>query len=275
MKAFIAGASGALGCRVLQRLVAAGHEVTGLTRSASKATDLRAAGTRPAVGDLLDSGRMRDLVAEASPEVVFQLVNALPDRGPRRFGDLDATNRLRDEGTGILLDAAVGGGATRFVAESVIFSYGYGDLGTEPLSEDAALQRRAPVADGQPALDAMHRQEEQVLQASADRRIEGIVLRVGAYYGPVPHMEPFVKLLRRRLLPMPSRDRGRMSFVHIDDAADAVVLAAEHGRPGNIYNVVDDEPVSLSELADTLAAALGRNGRCGFRLVCSSWVGAM
>lgn len=255
MKAFIAGATGALGSRVLQRLVAAGHEVVSLTRSDAGARAIAALGGASVVGDLSDRPCMRQLVAAAAPDVVLQLVNALPSGGPRRFSDLDATNRLRDEGTATLLDAAVAGGATRFVAESVIFSYGYGDLGLEPLSEQAPVQQRAPVAAAQPALDAMHRQEEQVLQA-ADDGIDGIVLRIGAYYGPVPSMGLLVKMLRRRLVPVPSGDRGRLSFIHSDDAADAVVLAAHHGRPGGIYNVVDDEPVSLRDFVHTLAMAL-------------------
>lgn len=256
MKAFIAGATGALGSRVLQRLVAAGHEVVGLTRSDADTGAIAAVGGTPVVGDLLDRPCMRQLVAAAAPDVVLQLVNALPSSGPRRFSDLDATNRLRDEGTASLVDAAVAGGARRFVAESVIFSYGYGDLGLDPLSEQAPVQQRAPVAAAQPALDAMHRQEEQVL-AAADAEIEGLILRIGAYYGPVPSMDLLVNMLRRRLVPVASGDGGRLSFIHIDDAADAVLLAAHAGRPGGIYNVVDDEPVSLRDFVDTLAMALG------------------
>ncbi len=257
MKVFIAGANGALGTRVLQRLVASGHDVVGLTRSAAGARSITDLGAAAVVGDLLDAERMRDVVAQASPEIVFELVNALPPQGPRRFSDLDATNRLRAEGTAVLLSAAIAAGARRFVAESVIFAYGYGDLGTAPLTEDAPVQRRSPVPAGQPALDAMHRQEEQVLTASAAGDIEGIVLRVGAYYGPVPSTAFFVQMLRRRLLPVPSGDGPLLSFIHIDDAADAVVLAAERGRPGNIYNVVDDEPASLATLLDALAEAAG------------------
>lgn len=257
MKAFIAGATGALGMRVTQRLVTAGHDVVGLTRSDDGASAVRSAGAVAVIGDLLDAPRMQALVAEAAPDVVFELVNALPPSGPRRFGDLEATNRLRDQGTAILLEAAVAAGAARFIAESVIFAYGYGDLGSAPLTEETPVQRRAPVAAGQPALDAMHRQEEQVLQASAAGSIDGVVLRVGTYYGAVPSSDFFVRLVRRRLLPVPSSGGGRLSFVHIDDAADAVVLAAQHGRAGTIYNVVGDQAASLGEFADALADSVG------------------
>ena len=257
MKAFIAGATGALGTRVAQRLVAGGHEVVGLTRTGAGAEEIRELGATPVIGDLLDAPRMDAVVREAAPDVVFETVNALPPGGPRRFQDLDATNRLRDQGTGVLLRAAIAAGARRFIAESVIFAYGYGDLGSTPLPEETPVQRRSPVAAGQPALDAMHRQEQQVLEASASGAIEGIVLRVGTYYGPVPSTEFFAGLLRRRLLPVPSREGGRLSFVHIDDAAAAVVLAAERGRPGSIYNVVGDQAASLGEFADTLADVIG------------------
>lgn len=257
MKAFVAGATGALGQRVARRLVLAGHEVVGMTRSAGGAAVIRGLGATPVIGDLLDAGFSTQALADTRPDVVFELVNALPKRGPQRFSDLDQTNRLRDEGTRILLHAAIACDATRFVAESVIFSYGYGDLGSEPLTEATPVQQVAPVAAGQRALDAMHLQEQQVLQASAEKKIEGIVLRVGGYYGPVPSMDSYAALLRRRLLPVPKSEGGRLSLIHIDDAANAVVLAAEHGRPGNIYNIVDDEPTSIGDLLDALAAGIG------------------
>ena len=257
MKAFVAGATGTLGARVVRRLLAAGHDVVGLSRSVDGARAIEGTGATAVIGDALDPARMRELMAAAAPDIVFQLVNALPARGPRRFKDLEATNRLRDHGTASLLDAAVAAGARRFVAEAVIFSYGFGDLGGTPLTEAAPVQEQAPVPAGQPALDAMHRQEEQVLRASATGAIEGIVLRVGGYYGPTPSTDMFATMLRRRMLPVPSGREGLMSFVHIDDAADAVVLAAEDGRPGQLYNVVDDEPVSLQRFVDALAAALG------------------
>lgn len=257
MRVLVAGALGALGARVIPRLVARGNEVVGVTRSEARRESIERLGAMVAIADALDASAIKGAVAAAQPDAVLELLNALPKRGPVRYSDLDATNVLRDKGTKNLLEASLSSGVKRFVAESVIFSYGYGDLGDKRLSEDDPVQQHAPVAAAQAALDGMHSQERQVVEAGRGRAIEGIALRVGGYYGPGVGLTEFMgKMVKRRMLPLPGGGRGVIPWIHIDDAADAVVAALDRGRPGEIYNVVDDEPVEFGEFVREMARVL-------------------
>ena len=257
MRILIAGASGELGGATAELLIAGGHEVHGLTRSAARSSDLERRGIVPVVGDLLDPTATRAAVEQVRPDAVVQVPIALPERGPLRVRDLTATNRLRTLGTRHLLDASVAVGVRRYVAESIVAIYGYGDVGGKELDEGSPTAQMAPLRDLQPALDAIHAQEAMVLEVARAGRIDGIVVRLGFYYGAgVGSTRFMVKLLRRGVMPV-TRRPGAMPWVELSDAAAGVVAALEHGRSGETYNIVGDRSAGLPDLARELAAQLG------------------
>ncbi|MEA2408091.1 MAG: hypothetical protein QOE69_2210 [Thermoleophilaceae bacterium] len=254
MRVFVAGASGAIGRPLLPKLVAAGHEVTGMTRSEERAAQVRDAGAEAAVVDVFDRDALHAAMREAAPEVVVHQLTALPERMDFRKEDLyTATNRLRTEGTRNLLDGARAAGARRFVSQSIAFAYR--NDGSRVKAEDDPLLESAPgpFEGGVTALDQM---EGAVLAADG---LDGLVLRYGFFYGPGTHYGSdgsIVADVRRRRMPIVGRGTGVFSFIHVDDAADATLAAVERGAPG-IYNVTDDEPAALHEWVPVLAEAAG------------------
>ena len=257
MKVFVAGSTGSLGAPLVKALVSEGHEVFGLTRSESKRPELERGGARAVIGDVLDETAMKNLVAEVAPDALVQILNALPEGGPRRFSDLDKTNVLRTTGTHNLVAAASDAGVKRYIVESMIFGYG-GSPKRQPFTEEAPFAGRSPVPELQPALDALGSLEEQVLTASRDGHLEGIVLRFGLFYGPTAGSSKLMaKLLKRRLLPLPGGGTNRISLIHLDDAAAAIVAALHSGEPGGVYNITDDEPVSMRDYLGEVARAVG------------------
>jgi 2-alkyl-3-oxoalkanoate reductase len=255
MRVFVAGASGAIGRPLISQLVAAGHEVTGTTRSDSKAESIRAAGARPAVCDALDAASLRAAVTEAAPEVVVHQMTALPQRfNPRDKAVYEATNRVRGEGTRNLLDAARAAGARRVVSQSIAFGYAPGPR-PDVKDEDAplALDAPPPFGDGLRVLEEMERSV-----VGADD-LEGVVLRYGWFYGPGTYYADdgsTASDVRRRRFPVIGRGTGLFSFIHVDDAASATVAAVERGAPG-VYNVVDDEPAPMRDWLPAYAEAIG------------------
>jgi nucleoside-diphosphate-sugar epimerase len=255
---FVAGATGAVGMPIVRQLVMRGHEVVGLTRHEAKRAMLDGLGARAAVGDALDREALTDLIGRYHPEAVVHVLTALPKRGPFRLSELEATNVLRTRGTVNLLAGAVASGARRFVAESIVLVYGANRARSKPFTEDAPIVKSAALSGFQPSLDALRFLEEQVLGMSGEGEVEGVVLRYGFFYGPgVGSTEYAMKMLRRRMLPLPGRGKGVGSWVHVEDAASATVAAVERGRPGHVYNVVDDEPVSFREFMTALSRASG------------------
>jgi nucleoside-diphosphate-sugar epimerase len=253
MKVFVAGASGALGPHAVRALVAAGHEVTAMTRTASKRRAVEQLGATPALADVLDAGAVRDRLLEAKPEVVVDLVTALPKGGPRRVRDLEPTNIVRTEGARNLMAAARAAGARRYVAESYLLIYGYGDHGGRELDEDAPpAPRRGASRAYQRPIDALATKERTTLASG----LEGVVLRFASYYGPGAGTEELVRLLKGRRLPI-VHSSSFTSWIQVEDAAQAVVAAVERGRPGAVYNVADDEPVTLAQFLMTLAELVG------------------
>jgi nucleoside-diphosphate-sugar epimerase len=218
-RVFVAGASGAVGRRLVPLLLAAGHEVTGTTRSPEAAERLRAVGVTPAVLDVFDEDALTSAVATARPDVVVHqltdLAGSTADNYPQER--LVSTARLRTQATPVLVRAALAAGARRFIAQSSAMLYA---PGAEPHTEDDPL-----VAPGTsivlPGIVAL---ERAVVEAP---RIEGVILRYGLLYGPGT--------------PTDGPD-GRVN-VHVDAAARAAALAVDHGPPG-VYNIVDDGPVS-------------------------------
>ena len=253
MRVFLAGATGVIGRRLLGLLISEGHEVTGMTRSAQRAESLRARGAQPVVADALDAGAVRAAVMQARPEAVIHQLTSLPARiEPRKMRrDFELNDRLRSEGTRILVDAAQAAGAERILAQSIAFAYAPGPPGTVH-SEGDPLHLDAPEPFRRSAL-ALRDLEQTAGQAG------GIVLRYGYFYGSgsaISREGSMAEDLARRRLPIIGSGGGVWSFIHVDDAAAATVAALERGRPG-AYNIVDDEPARVADWVPALAEALG------------------
>jgi nucleoside-diphosphate-sugar epimerase len=255
MKVFVAGASGAIGRPLLPKLVAAGHEVSGTTRSQERTEAIRASGATPVVVDALDAAALREAVVTAAPEVIVHELTSLPDRfEPRRKDIYAPTNRMRSEGTRNLLDAARAAGARRFVCQSVAFACAPGPR-PEVLDEQAPLNLDAPPPFGE-GVRTIEQMESSVVGAEG---LEGLVLRYGWFYGPGTYYAEdgsSAADVRRRRFPVIGDGAGLFSFIHIDDAADATVAAVERGAPG-VYNVVDDDPAAMRDWLPVYAEAIG------------------
>ncbi len=252
MRVFVAGASGAIGRPLVPRLVAAGHEVAGMTRRPERAEEIRAAGAEAVICDAFDADGLREAVVGAEPEAVVHLLTALPQKFKPR-SDLSPTNKVRVEGTRNLVAAARAAGARRMVAEGVAFFYA--PEGDWVKDEGAPLFARPPGAFGD-AVGALTDLERQVLGAEG---IEGLVLRYGWIYGPGTYYGRGGSLAEdtlKRRSPIVGKGTGVFSFIHVEDAAAATVAAVERGDPG-VYNVVDDDPAPLHEWAPVYAQAIG------------------
>jgi nucleoside-diphosphate-sugar epimerase len=255
VRVFVAGATGAIGRQLVPRLVAAGHEVHGMTRSTSKRAMLRTLGAVPVVADALDVEQVAQAVASARPEVIVHQLTAIGEVDTRHFDrDFALTNRLRTEGTDLLLSAGQAVGARRFVAQGVC---GYGVYAREggPIKTEEDPLDATPAREMRETLAAIRHLEAAVLGA---RWTEGIVLRYGVFYGPGTSLAPGeaqFELIRRRKFPLVGNGRGIWSFIHVADAADATVTAIDHGTRG-VYNVACCE--SLAGQKDQAIAHLRR-----------------
>jgi nucleoside-diphosphate-sugar epimerase len=243
MNVLVAGGSGTIGLPLALALRANGHTVTVLTRYRSKDQDLRALGLEAAVADALDRDALMAVVGRARPTHVVHQLTGLPRRGPRRAADLAATNRLRIEGTRNLVEAAIRVGARRLVVGS------FAALASSGLSEAGMLR---------PAADALHSMERQVIDATKNGRIEGVILRYGMFYGDEnPSTLAMLEMIRKRRLPVVRGDSGRLPWIHVDDAVSATVQALRLGPAGATYDIVDDDPVSFSEMVEAMAECTG------------------
>jgi nucleoside-diphosphate-sugar epimerase len=258
MRVFVAGATGALGKHLVPRLLAAGHEVTGMTRKQANADALREQGADAVVADALDADAVGSAIATAEPEIVVHQLTAIPASLDLRNIDREfaQTNRLRTEGTDILLSAALAAGARRFVAQSYA-GWPYELDGPMVKDEDYPLQSDPPKGAVE-SVAAIRHVESAVTGAEG---IEGIVLRYGGFYGPGTNMATnpdteMTELVRKRKMPIVGGGEGVWSFIHIADAASATVDAIEGGAPG-VYNVTDDEPAEVRDWLPYLAEALG------------------
>jgi len=248
VRVFVAGASGAIGTRLVPRLLEGGHEVIGTFRSPASAARVAALGAEPIALDLLDPRAVRRVVLEAEPDAIVHQATAL---GNVRFSrNLDRsfaqTNRLRREGTDALLAAAREAGVRRFVAQSFA-NFRYSREGGPVKSEHDPLDPR-PVRGMRETSAAMTYLDEAVTAAG------GIALRYGSFYGAAN--DGLVEPVRKRRFPIVGDGGGVSSFVHLEDAAAATVLALEHDGPA-VYNIVDDEPAAVGAWLPVLADALG------------------
>jgi len=263
MKVFVAGATGVLGRSLVPQLVARGHEVVGMSRSASKQDLVRSLGARPVVADALDPDAVAQAVASAEPEVIVHELTALSGpmslrdaRHPERFRGAIMTNRPRTEATDHLLAAGRAAGARRFVAQS-FGAFRFARTGGPALTEAEPLDPHPPGAL-QPGLEAILYLERAVTTIEWG---EGLALRYGGFYGPGTSLSlapdaMTAAPIRKRRFPIVGDGGGVWSYVHIEDAAAATAAAVDQGQPG-IYNVVDDDPAPVREWLPVLASALG------------------
>ena len=248
MRVFVVGASGAIGRRLVPQLLERGHEVIGSARSPEKAERLRRLGAEAVVLDALDARAVREAVAAAEPDAIVHQATALT--GISDFKHFDRTfaqtNRLRTEGTDNLLAAAREAGVGKFVAQSNA-NHRYAREGGPVKSEGDPLDS-TPVAAARESVAAMDHLDKAVTGAG------GIALRYGIFYGDPD--DGMVEAVRARKFPIVGDGGGVWSFIHLDDAAAATVLALEHDGPA-VYNIVDDEPSPTREWLPELARIVG------------------
>ena len=252
MRVFVAGASGAIGRRLVPALIAAGHEVTGSTRKPANATALTAAGATPVVLDGLDAAAVGEAIAKAEPDVIVHQMTAIPAAaGLRNFDNVFATtNELRTKGLDHLMAAALATGTPRVITQSYT---GWPNIRTggpvkteeDPLDPDPPAHQRASMA-------AIRYLERTVQDADG---IAGLALRYGMLYGPGTADEIAARI-RQRQFPLVGDGAGVWSFIHVEDAALATAAAVERG-PAGVYNIVDDEPAPVAQWLPVVAAAIG------------------
>jgi 2-alkyl-3-oxoalkanoate reductase len=251
MHVFVAGATGAIGRRLIPKLVAAGHRVTATTRTRGKVDALRRLGAEPVVVDGLDAAGLTRAVVDAAPDAIVHQMTALAGKADlRRFDRWFATtNELRTKGTDILLAAAREAGVARFVAQSYT---GWTNPRTGgPVKTETDGFDPHPLRMQRESLQAIRHLEHAV----SDAPLDGIVLRYGNFYGPGAS-EPLVELVRKRRFPVIGDGAGVWSWIHLDEASAATVTALERGTPG-VYNITDDEPARVSEWLPYLAEVVG------------------
>ena len=248
MRVLVVGASGAIGTRLVPLLAVQGHHVIGTSRSPERAARLRSMGAEPVTLDVLDPRAVREAVLATQPEAIVHQATALAGMSDVKHFDKSfaETNRLRTEGTDALLAAAREADVGRFVAQSFA-GWPYAREGGPVKTEEDPLDQEPAEAMSE-TLAAIRYLEEKVVEA------DGLVLRYGGLYGSPDDVQ--VELVRKRRFPLVGDGGGISSFVHLDDAASATVLALERGEPG-IYNIVDDEPAPVREWLPVLSETIG------------------
>jgi len=245
MRVFLAGASGAVGRRLVPLLVSTGHHVVGTTTTAAKRQMLDGFGAEPVQLDLLDGSATRRAVADAKPDVIIHQATALADMGKsmRNFGKgFAVTNQLRTTGTRNLLDAAAASGVQRFIAQGFC---GLAFARAERVGSDVPAGLVA-------AREAMRELDESVIANG------GVVLSYGGFYGPGTSLGrdgEQTAMVRKRLLPIIGSGASIFQFLHIDDAATATLAALTRGA--GRYDIVDDEPATVREFVPYMASVVG------------------
>jgi nucleoside-diphosphate-sugar epimerase len=256
MRVFVAGASGAVGRQLIPQLIAAGHQVVAMSRLPEEGDSVRSLGAAPVAVDAFDRRAVIKAVKLAEPEVIVHQLTALTGVGD--YKNFDAgfalTNRLRIEGTDHLLEAAASAGTRQVIAQSY-GNWNYARTGTRPKTEDDPFDP-APPRNQSNTLEAINYVEKSVIAAEG---IQGVALRYGNLYGPGTGFAAdgaIVATIRKRGFPIIGNGAGVWSFIHVHDAAAAVVAAIQAGAQG-AYNIVDDEPAPVAVWLPELAKALG------------------
>jgi nucleoside-diphosphate-sugar epimerase len=255
MRIFLAGAAGTMGKQLVPRLVEAGHDVWGTTRSDVNRVAIEEMGATAVLVDALDAEQVGRAVAEAEPDVIIHELTAIGSIDIRNFDrSFAATNRLRTEATDHLLAAGRAVGVKRFIAQSYA-GWPYARVGGPVKSEEDPLDP-APARGMRETMAAIRHLEAAVTGAEWT---EGLVLRYGGFYGPGTSMYPGGEQweqVRKRKFPVVGDGGGVWSFIHVGDAAEATAMAVDRGRRG-IYNIVDDEPAPVAEWLPALAERVG------------------
>jgi 2-alkyl-3-oxoalkanoate reductase len=251
MRVLVVGAAGVIGRQLVPQLIAAGDQVSATTRSPEKLAALDAVGADALVLDGLDGAAVGQAVARAEPEVIVHEMTAIPAKPSlRKFEQtFAATNALRTAGLDNLLAAATAQGVRRVIAQSYagwpnVRSGGPVKTESDPLDPDPPAAQRATLA----AIQYLER-------AVTSAPLEGIALRYGSLYGPGAS-DVLVAMLKRRQVPLVGNGAGIWSFLHVTDAAGAT-LAAVHGGPPGVYNIVDDDPAAVADWLPALARGAG------------------
>ncbi|HEU4319124.1 MAG TPA: NAD(P)-dependent oxidoreductase [Acidimicrobiia bacterium] len=245
MRVLFTGATGVIGREAIPQLLAAGHDVVGVSRSAAGRAWLDGIGATGVQVDLFDPASVGPAVSEV--DAVAHFATAIPPRA--QMPKLDAwhmNDRLRTEATAILVDAAIAHGTQRFVQESITFIYA--DGGEEWIDEESAVE---------PAWESLH----SALDAEGEvaRFVEhggtGVTLRMSSLYGPGRVSSEQIAAVAERNAPIVGPGENFVSHLHIEDAGSSV--AAAMSAPTGTYNVSDDEPVTSRQDLEALARALG------------------
>ena len=251
MKVLLAGATGAIGRPLTRRLVQAGHEVVGLTRSRDRVAEIERAGARGIACDVVDRRATLAAAEEVRPDVVMDQTTALPQRYDVRHMEkfYEKMVPLRLQGSPNLIEAAQSVDA-KIVFQSVAFMYAPGN-GRVCTEDDPPYEHDAPFP-WDLALPAIIALERRVVD------IGGLVLRYGMFYGPGTHFDTgqIAEDVRKRRFPIVGKGTGVFSFIHVDDAAAATVVALERDATG-ILNVTDDEPIAMRDWLPLFAEAKG------------------
>jgi nucleoside-diphosphate-sugar epimerase len=253
MRVFVAGATGVLGQRLVPQLVARGHQVTGTTTSPAKLNVLEKLGADGVVMDGLDALSVGAAVAAARPDTIVHEMTAISPAhaGKPDFRHIDkwfaTTTRLRTEGTDHLLAAAQAAGVAHVVAQGFASWNGIREGGWVKTEDDPLDPGTGTVMES--GASAMRYLEDTVLRAG------GAVLRYGGFYGPGA-TDDQVELVRKRQFPLVGSAAGYLSWIHLDDAASATVLAVEQKVTG-VFNIVDDEPAPSRQWLPYLAECAG------------------
>jgi 2-alkyl-3-oxoalkanoate reductase len=253
MKVFIAGGTGAIGRPLIAELLAKGHDVVALTRSAKKGQALLEQGVEPAIADVFDADAVKAVVRRAAPEIVIEQLTALPATYTLESMSAAASRnrRIRLEGGANVLAAAQAAGVRRYLRQSIAF---WGEPGPGLADENTPLATAAS-----PAVRAdieVVTEIERRLLASPD--IEGIALRYGFFYGPGTWFHPdgdVARQVREGQFPIIGEGDGVWSWLNVEDAAKATVAAAERGDSG-VYLITDDQPLPVGRWLSAFAASV-------------------
>jgi 2-alkyl-3-oxoalkanoate reductase len=229
---FIAGGSGAIGRVLVPMLIAEGHRVVALTRNTDGAKTLATMGAEPVVGDVFDAAQLTTLVKQAQPEVVIHQLTAF---GPDSAG-LEATIRIRIEGTRNLVAAAEAAGARRFIAQSISFI-------CTPYGKGLTDESTPLFLDAPPSIQSLAFAVSELERQTLESKMESVVLRYGWFYGIGTNYDPngsIPNAIRKGRMSIVGRGKGTYSFIDLRDAALATMIAI--GKGDGIYNIVDDHP---------------------------------
>jgi nucleoside-diphosphate-sugar epimerase len=251
MKIFIAGATGVLGRRVVQKLMAKGHQIVGLSRSAQNREWLNQHGAIPREGDLFDLEQLADITADC--EAILHLATAIPTKSRSTRQDWALNDRIRREGTENLVAAALRHNCKLYLQESVTLIYGHRN--GEWVDETASLPEQQ-LSMLQSAVDM----ERIVREAARQKGLPATILRFGTFYSyDSAHTQSMFQLIKKRFFPIIGSGKGYWNIINVDDAAKAIAKTIEHYDRclNQTFNVCDDEPVQSQSLIDFMAETLG------------------